>query len=583
MVEKLTKDQEKALYGILKFISEPINEIKDTARVLYSPAGFGKTHLTRFVCDVLRGKFTIAGVAPTHKAKKVLDRMLNDDCFLQIKCMTIASLLSKLRTHSYIGTNHYRDTGNKISLYQIFIIDECSMIHDDDTRKIISYAFKDKKKLLFVGDKYQIPNPTQGFTPILYQNGEDSGMICKADGLVFNIPGFELTTNMRQKSDNPIVPLYLEFRSAIRELREANIDRTTRLIVSKDKNTEIGVAFYTNKEEWYSKIAELYKKSQVKLCKKNNFTSNSKLIEDKKGKEDILGLHELKIICYTNDAVKAHNQRVRSLLGKGINPEKGDLVMGYDNRGFPELYLQNSQEYYLLSVTQTNKYRVLEFTGLVGMLLKTVETDSNLEAMLFVPDTSHPKNRVMLDELVKRADKVNSSYSTKADYKHYSDLKDRMVFMENIYKYRGEIMGETQFRNNNPLLFKSINEVIDEKSRTVLNNKLVKDIEEKYGNILQDRVADDKMFTDVEKIADKYCIIEKCLDYSYSCTSHRVQGSTYKTVFVDEPDFRKLRDGFNFKLNKEVKNVKERNQMMYVAYSRPSQSCHSYYSSEFIQ
>ena len=77
----LTVDQERALTGILNFIVKPVQSYPDCATILYAAAGCGKTFLTRVIADKLRGKYTIAGVAPTHKARKVLDRFLNSETF----------------------------------------------------------------------------------------------------------------------------------------------------------------------------------------------------------------------------------------------------------------------------------------------------------------------------------------------------------------------------------------------------------------------------------------------------------------------------------------------------------------------
>lgn len=537
-MKTLTLDQEEALHGILEFIKKPIIDCKDCSTILYAAAGCGKTFLTRHIADKLRGSYVIAGVAPTHKARKVLDKFLNDKTFYKIKTMTVASLLGKLRSHSYIGTKNYKETNSKIHLYNLFIIDEVSMINDEDIKKIVSYAFKFKRKMLFVGDKYQIPNPVQHY--IL-----EDGMAYKADSNIFNIPGFELTTNLRQKENNPIIPIYLEIRKAIDEKREADISRENNM-----KNG-IGINFYLNKEEWYLQMTEIYLNSEE--------------------------LHNVKILAYTNDAVKIHNQSIRNLYGRGIKPEKGELLMGYNNLGFPEPYISNGQDYYIINITDTTTYKILNYRNLVGYIMKTKECDTNIQADLFVCDISHYNNQEILQDLVKRAEKVNSKYSTKTDYKKYCDIRNKLIFMENIYKYQNEIITESQFRCNNPLLFKNISEVIDSESKIILNNKLTEDINEKYGEILNERLKDNKNFSNVEKLCDQFCIIEKDIDYGYSVTSHKSQGSTYRTVFIDEADFDKLKDYFNYKFNCEVKTVKEKNQLKYVCYTRPSNNAYVFY------
>jgi len=537
-MKTLTLDQEEALHGILEFIKKPIIECKDCSTILYAAAGCGKTFLTRHIADKLRGSYVIAGVAPTHKARKVLDKFLNDKTFYKIKTMTVASLLGKLRSHSYIGTKHYKETNSKIHLYNLFIIDEVSMINDEDIKKIVSYAFNFKRKMLFVGDKYQIPNPVQHY--IL-----EDGMAYKADSNIFNIPGFELTTNLRQKENNPIIPIYLEIRKSIDEKREADISRENNM-----KNG-IGINFYLDKEEWYLQMAEIYLNSEE--------------------------LHNVKILAYTNDTVKIHNQSIRNLYGRGIKPEKGELLMGYNNLGFPEPYISNGQDYYIINITDTTTYKILNYCNLAGYIMKTKECDTNIQADLFACDISHYNNQEILQDLVKRAEKVNSKYSTKADYKKYCDIRNKLIFMENIYKFQNEIITESQFRCNNPLLFKNISEVIDSESKIILNNKLTEDINEKYGEILNERLKDNKNFSNVEKLCDQFCIIEKDIDYGYSITAHKSQSSTYKTVFIDETDFDKLKDYFNYKFNCEVKTVKEKNQLKYVCYTRPSNNAYVFY------
>ena len=535
---KLTIDQGKALSGILKFIQKPINEYKDCAVILYAAAGCGKTFLTRFIADKLRGKYTIAGVAPTHKARKVLDSFLNNASFYTIKTMTVASLLSKLRSHSYIGTKNYKGTGTKIELFELFIIDEASMINDEDVKNIILYAFKHKRKLIFVGDKYQIPNPTQKFIC-------ENGFAYKADSSIFNIQGFELTTNIRQKKGNPIIPIYLEFRNAIAEKREPNIERIDNI---KDKQ---GVKFYTEKEDWYLQITEIYLNAE--------------------------NLHDIRIIAYTNDAIKTHNSRIRKLFNRGFSPEVGELLMGYNNVGFPQPYISNGQDYYIIKVNEKNTHQILSFYNLSGLIVKLKECDTNIQSIIFIPDIGKNNNQKILQELVKRAQKVNSFKSTKMDYKKYCDIRNKMIFMENIYKYQEEIIGESAFRSTHPLLFKRVDEVINYEEQIVLNNKLSIDIQEKYGSILSERLRDDKVFSNVEKLCDSFCVIEKDIDYGYAITSHKSQGSTYETVFIDEPDFDKLKDHYNYKLNCEVKTVKEKNQLKYVSFTRPTDSAYVFY------
>ena len=548
----LTAEQEFAVNGILEFLSRPVNNFADCTTLLQGPGGTGKSFLTRNIADKIRAKNSVAGVAPTHKARKVLDRFLNQtpqnkNPFANIsspppptiKTMTVASLLSKMRAHHYIGVDHYASSGSKINLYQVFIVDEASMINDEDIKSMINYAFTYKRKMIFVGDKFQIPNPSQSYIC-------KDGLAYKADSIIFNIQGFELKNNMRQKEGNPIVSIYLELRDAIAEMREPNIDRKDMM------NGSIGVQFFLDKDQWYEKMGEVFRKSDY-----------------------IFG--KVRILAYTNDCVKTNNAKIRKLLGKGEKPEVGDLLMGYANVGYPEFYVNNGQDYYITSIEETKRYRVLGYEGLVGMVITTKECDSNITARLFVIEVGNESNLEILEELVRRAERVNRNHSTKNDYRKYSDIRNKLIFMENIYKFNGEIVGESQFRAVHPLLFKNMDEVIDAVNQKVLENKLSDDIKEKYGDILTNRLKDDKVFADVEKICGKYLVIEKDIDWGYALTGHKSQGSTYRIVFIDEPDFDKLRDRYNYNIGCEIKSTKEKNQLKYVSYTRPTDIAYVYY------
>ena len=51
-----------------------------------------------------------------------------------------------------------------------------------------------------------------------------------------------------------------------------------------------------------------------------------------------------------------------------------------------------------------------------------------------------------LDELVKRAEKVNSKNSSKKDFMKYMDLKSQLFFREGVYKYREKMEKESSFK-----------------------------------------------------------------------------------------------------------------------------------------
>lgn len=549
----LTDDQKVALDGIIKFIHSPTHDRNDSAATLYAAAGRGKTFLTRVIANNVRGSHRIAGVAPTHKARKVLDNVLNSGTLLKVKTLTIASLLNTMRAHSYIGTKNYvRGQDTKMHLFDLFLIDEASMITDDDVNCIIDYAFKFKKKVLFIGDRYQIPNPSQKYCL-------RRGVAIRKDSCAFDLrDSFELTTNMRQSEDNPIVDLYDEMRLAIAENREPEIKRESRC-------TEAGGAFfYTDQDEWEQSIKDAF----------SNLDGEP--------------LSSIRIIAYTNDTVKNHNMLVRRMYERGPIPEVGEILMGYNNIGWPDKIVENSQDYYVMEVKHVTDHVVAPeakniYRGIQGHFLTIKETDSDVCSEIFIPDISAESNQEMLLDLVSRAEKVNRKKSTKDDFKRYCRLKNQLVFMENVYKINTDIMGEGEFRNSNPLLFKGVSEMIvdcDDGNREILDNKLTKDITEKYGEILIDRMDDDKSLGGGEKLCDQFCVIERDIDYGMCITAHKSQGSNYTKVFVDEADFDKLRNSWNYGIGSRVETTRERTQLKYVAFTRPTREVHVFHRKE---
>lgn len=208
---KMTDSQQRTFDNVAKFLATKIVD-SDAATFIITISGYagtGKTTITKQILNYARGtlKMNVVAVAPTHKAVKVLDRVLNTNTFMMINTMTVASLLSKMKGHSYIGTKRYVSDGNhKLNMFDLFIIDEVSMIADQDYDEIVELAKSLQKKIIFIGDNAQIPNPSQ---PMIVKNGE----LVKPDSKAFDVPNLQqLTEIMRQKNDNPLLTISSMFR-----------------------------------------------------------------------------------------------------------------------------------------------------------------------------------------------------------------------------------------------------------------------------------------------------------------------------------------------------------------------------------
>lgn len=532
----LNLQQEEVLEQIQMFLRSPITNNQETiACVLVGCAGSGKTTLTKHIVSYARKlRLSTTAIAPTHKARKVLNKFINEGSKLfQISTFTIASLLGKLKTHSYIGTKNYQNaTSNKLNMFDLFIIDEVSMISDSDYNEIMKYATMYEKKIVFVGDDAQIPNPVQH--KIIVNN-----MLVKKDSEAFSLRNcFRLIEPVRQSTTNPLVNIYHNIRTNL-DFVDLPIETVDGKRIDNYNATNGGYRFIQNEQEFASEIKRLF----------NPLTD--------------------KVITYTNSAVQKYNKIVRKKAGYTEMFVVGEILMGYTNI---ESLVENGQEYVVDNVTYiTNRCVDNNFKNLSGWIV-TVSSDGIPRHDLFFIDVYDDNNSLFLSELVTRADKVNMNGSSKTDRINYMQLKTHVFFLENIYNYQSNILTENEMKLSHQLLFTKITDILDD-SNNLLTNETVQEINHIYPQLLTERLSDkNKSISDSEVMADRFQVIEKDCDYGYAVTTHKSQGSTYYNVFIDELSYNKIRNKYNYKFSRWENRCREKNQLKYVAYTRPQHS-----------
>ena len=156
--------------------------------LLQGKGGTGKTTIIKKILEEARKqKLGVLGVAPTHKAKKILGKSLGT-----VKTVTLASALAiKLdeSTGNFVPDDFAR-SNKKFPLKgkDLIIIDESYMISDKLLEELRSLA-DSKTKIIFMGDRAQLPPVGQ-----------------EADSKVFGVGnGYELTEKMRQAATSPII------------------------------------------------------------------------------------------------------------------------------------------------------------------------------------------------------------------------------------------------------------------------------------------------------------------------------------------------------------------------------------------
>lgn len=524
----LTSDQKYVFEKVKNFFQDEENP----AIVIMGSAGVGKTTLTKYIADFIIDNFymSVVAIAPTHKARRVLSKKLNSERVFAIPSFTIASILGKMREHTYIGSHKYSNgSKQKMDRYNCFILDEVSMVCDSDLEKIIDYVCVHDKKLILIGDKCQIPAPSQEIV-------KKKNVCYKPDSFAFNIENlYELREIVRQASDSPIIKIATYLRDNI----FTELDLTDILHgCSLSKN-----GLVVEHDILYDNFTNDYKTSQ-----------------------------NTRIIAYTNEAVRSHNLHVRKSLLYTEPLLKNEILTGYSNVGWPHIVIENGTDYRISSIRKTLYFNINDYSGLSGYVCDLVDIDdkNHISPGLFFIDIQHSSNNKFMHELVMRSEKVNKPFSTKNDYKNYCDMKNRAIFLEDVYKYEGCIVTESVLRKTHPLLFTKVSEVLNFDTCVIHDSELTKKISNKYGDIIHDRLKDNKIFGDSEIFADKYMVVEKDIYYGYAITAHKSQGSTYENVYVDENDFKKISNRWNYRFQSVEQRHKERNQLKYVAYTRAS-------------
>ncbi len=301
-VDYLTTGQHNGLHRLNQWIKDTS---KDNLRiVLTGPAGSGKTTLIReFIKQnqLWHKNFTVA--APTHQAKEVIGDLtgITDPKTVQ----ELLGLKPDLDLSDFDPYNPAFEPISKAKIldYDILCIDESSMINKSLYKYLKDFSNNYKIKILFVGDKRQLP-PIKEVLSEVFQDNEN----------------IVLDQVVRQNGDNPLKDLL--------SLIITDIDNQTNIFETKIVNftenfnsKEEGYKFFTDSTKFYNSITEAYKFDETK---------NSKFL------------------TWTNQIVDIWNLGMR----KSINPDESqfninDTLIGYvniaDKKG--NKTLQNSKEY----------------------------------------------------------------------------------------------------------------------------------------------------------------------------------------------------------------------------------------------
>lgn len=458
-----TDDQRKAYNNLIKFINNPYDN-NDYKRALVGAAGTGKTYLVEALIKNCGLSYSTIGLAaPTHKACRVLSESVQ---IPNIKVNTLQSDLG-LRLNFDIEkfdiSNPPFDPKGKIKIgnYQLYIVDEASMIN----RGLMMFLEKTCKsnncKLIYIGDSSQL-------SPV----GEKYSAAFKG------VKTFNLTQVVRQGEDNPISHLLNLLRYDIE-----NKTFTFLEYISKNRNK-----FNNDNTKGYS------------VCTSEEF--NTIVYNNFNDEELTRNIDFTKIIAYTNNTVSAWNKYIRASIIKDCDKSiitKNDLIISYVTivNQFNECIIKNSEEYILKDVVNYihPRYQLKGF-----MVRFTAIHGGSNTTPIFIVDHSDAFTIQMYIKLSREMIQAAKQAPIKIRaqrWKDYFQFKESCLLLTNIIN---SSTGKIEFSRD--------------------------------------------------------------LDYGFSLTAHKSQGSTFDTALVDVNDI--VYDKFGHPYS----DAEEINRRLYVACSR---------------
>ena len=198
-MSQLNDEQSIALNRIVEWLTEETSNFF----MLKGSAGTGKTFCIKELTDRNPGKF--AYTAPTNKATKVLRESVTTQSYRPL-CRTIYSLLClTLSNDGEIKKLRVPKDPVDLSIYNLIIVDEASMISKDLFAQIELAAVKYSVRFLFMGDPAQLP-PINENSSRVWEIGASATLtkVMRHDNAIL-----ELATRLRDEVDNAVPKVHL--------------------------------------------------------------------------------------------------------------------------------------------------------------------------------------------------------------------------------------------------------------------------------------------------------------------------------------------------------------------------------------
>lgn len=328
----------------------------ETSMTLSGYAGTGKTSLMEMIAQ--KGKKQhrpVVFCASTNKAAAVLNERVSKAGF---KATTLNKVFGiSVEVDSNSNTYNARNLVNVLKDADItpgttVIIDEASMINEENYDILNNIAKQNSLKIIYVGDSAQLAPVNENKISKVFRNGE---------GKVITL------TQVERTDDNAIL-------KEATELRNGNHLSG----ISSFNNKGEGVAYISpNHQDEINNVVAHY----VKGLKHNP--------------------NYFRILAYTNKAVSAYNNQVRELLGyTSPTPNIGEPMTGYTNWGYnwktKSYRFINSESYKVSKIDKPHKIATSLNDGtavtMEAIPLTLEDPVGNVDTFDFIDIKSNPSN-----------------------------------------------------------------------------------------------------------------------------------------------------------------------------------------------
>lgn len=410
----LNNQQHSALIQMVAWLRDR----DSTVFTLSGYAGTGKTTIMYVTLKYFKGQVAVS--APTHKAKKVIQRTTNR---ISQTIQSLLGLAPNIDLESFDPNKpEFRPKSEpKISNFELVIIDEASMLNTELFDYLITCADERRTKLLFMGDEAQLP-------PV----GEKKSPVFTSDKVRDKA---ELTKVERQAGGNPLMPIY----DAIRENITAPVDAFKHITNLNDVGQ--GIVFTDSELDFREDIRKEF--------------SSPYYADDP---------DHAKILCWTNDRVKYWNKYIREML-YGLDPEPlkvGEMMMSYSTVGYgTNISLENSADYRVVSVrnwTDVKQYGtgyndgVRQFAQahipMWEVRLKPTDIEKEFEDMnitrlvnVVIPSKDNYKQFLLVYEWLKTvAITAKGKEDRKRRWGEFYQFKDAHLLLHDIKSTKGKLL-----------------------------------------------------------------------------------------------------------------------------------------------